>query len=258
MDLREVFATNLRRLRHAKGISQDELAYEAKVSRSYLSQIEKGVYYASLKIVGKVAKTLDVEPAELLKLPPKRRKQGRELGPWREAGVGATQFCPSQLTGCRKTIADSDAADYQPYWRELRRQRMAEIDAFSLTTVPIQQFANGQPMKSATGFVWKEGEQHYLVTNWHVVTGKNAATGKLETHARSDMLRALFNVRVGDFGKQQYDITIRDENHDPLWLIYPGQGRAVDVVVIPLPMTGTEPVMDMYPINALLSRAWTH
>jgi transcriptional regulator with XRE-family HTH domain len=42
------------------------------VSRSYLSQIEKGVFFASLKIVGKLAKALDVEPAELLKLPPKR------------------------------------------------------------------------------------------------------------------------------------------------------------------------------------------
>ena len=49
MDLREVFATNLRRLRHAKGLSQDDLAYEAEVSRSYLSQLEKGEFYASLK-----------------------------------------------------------------------------------------------------------------------------------------------------------------------------------------------------------------
>src|SRR6478735_1455909 len=73
MDLREVFATNLRRFRHAKGLSQDDLAYEAGVSRSYLSQIEKGVFFASLKIVGKLATALDVEPAELLKLPPKRK-----------------------------------------------------------------------------------------------------------------------------------------------------------------------------------------
>jgi transcriptional regulator with XRE-family HTH domain len=74
MDLRDVFAANLRRLRHSKGLSQDELAYEAEISRSYLSQIEKGVFYASLKIVGKLASALAVEPAELLKLPPKRRK----------------------------------------------------------------------------------------------------------------------------------------------------------------------------------------
>lgn len=77
MDLREVFATNLRRLRHAKGLSQDDLAYEAEVSRSYLSQIEKGAFFASLKIVGRLAKALKVEPAELLKLPAKRGRTSR-------------------------------------------------------------------------------------------------------------------------------------------------------------------------------------
>jgi transcriptional regulator with XRE-family HTH domain len=72
MDLREVFAANLRRLRHAKWLSQDDLAYEAEISRSYLSQLEKGAFFASLKIIGKLAVVLEVEPAELLKLPPKR------------------------------------------------------------------------------------------------------------------------------------------------------------------------------------------
>jgi transcriptional regulator with XRE-family HTH domain len=74
MDLRDTFATNLRRLRHAKGLSQDELAYEAKVSRSYLSQIEKGAFYVSLKIIAKLSATLGVEPAELLKSSTKRRQ----------------------------------------------------------------------------------------------------------------------------------------------------------------------------------------
>ena len=64
-----MFAANLRRLRHEKGLSQDDLAYEAEVSRSYLSQLEKGAFYASLKIIGKLAEALGVEPAELLKLP---------------------------------------------------------------------------------------------------------------------------------------------------------------------------------------------
>jgi transcriptional regulator with XRE-family HTH domain len=73
MDLRDVFASNLRRLRHARELSQDDLAYEAEVSRSYLSQLEKGAFYASLKIVSRLANALAVEPAELLKLPPRRR-----------------------------------------------------------------------------------------------------------------------------------------------------------------------------------------
>ena len=74
MDLRDVFAANLRRLRNAKGLTQDDLAYEAKVSRSYLSQIEKGAFFASLKIVGRLAEALDVEPAELLALPRGKRR----------------------------------------------------------------------------------------------------------------------------------------------------------------------------------------
>lgn len=72
MDLRDVFATNLRRLRNAKGLSQDALAYEAEISRSYLSQLEKGAYHASLSIIGRLAETLDVEPAEFLKMPPRK------------------------------------------------------------------------------------------------------------------------------------------------------------------------------------------
>jgi transcriptional regulator with XRE-family HTH domain len=67
MDLRELFATNLRRFRHARGMSQDDLAYAAEVSRSYLSQLEKGSYHVSLKIIGRLADVLEVEPAEFLR-----------------------------------------------------------------------------------------------------------------------------------------------------------------------------------------------
>ena len=74
MDLRETFATNLRRLRNAKGWSQDELALEAKISRSYLSQIEKGVYHVSIKVIGRLSEKLGVEPEEFLKRPLTRNR----------------------------------------------------------------------------------------------------------------------------------------------------------------------------------------
>ena len=41
-------------------------AYEAEISRSYLSQLEKGSFHASLKIIGKLADVLEIDPAELL------------------------------------------------------------------------------------------------------------------------------------------------------------------------------------------------
>jgi transcriptional regulator with XRE-family HTH domain len=72
MDLRQVFAGNLRRLRHARGLSQEELAYEADVNRSYMSQLERGGSYPGLEIIGKLAAVLQVEPADLLRLPVKR------------------------------------------------------------------------------------------------------------------------------------------------------------------------------------------
>lgn len=75
MDLRETFATNLRRLRNAKGLSQDDLALEAKISRSYLSRLEKGVFFVSIKVIGRLAETLAVEPDEFLKRVAKRAKR---------------------------------------------------------------------------------------------------------------------------------------------------------------------------------------
>ena len=130
---------------------------------------------------------------------------------------------------------------------------MTTVGAFSLTTVPVEQLANGTPMNSATAFVWKYGEQHYIITNWHVVTGRNAQTRQMETPAAPDTLRCLFNIRIGTFGKQQWDIRIRDANHNPLWLIRPGM-PGVDVVAIPIPIRGDNPVVDLYPINTLLSK----
>ena len=73
MDLRAVFATNLRRIRHSRDMSQDDLAYDAGISRSYLSQLEKGAFYASLKIIGKLAEVLRVDPTEFLVRPKRKR-----------------------------------------------------------------------------------------------------------------------------------------------------------------------------------------
>lgn len=73
MDLRELFGTNLRRLRHERGLSQDDLAAEAQMDRSYLSEIENGRYFVSLKVMGRLADALKAEPAEFFKRPPSRR-----------------------------------------------------------------------------------------------------------------------------------------------------------------------------------------
>jgi transcriptional regulator with XRE-family HTH domain len=69
MDLRQLFATNLRRIRHARKVSQEGLANEAGVDRAYLSRVERAVIYVGLEIVGKLAEVLDVDPVEFFKKP---------------------------------------------------------------------------------------------------------------------------------------------------------------------------------------------
>ena len=75
MDLRQVFAANLLRFRRAKGLSQEALAYEADVNRTYISKLEKGSTYVGLEIIGRLATVLEVQPAEFL-IPPSRKKRG--------------------------------------------------------------------------------------------------------------------------------------------------------------------------------------
>jgi len=70
-DLRDLFATNLRRLRHERGLSQDDVSAAAEMDRSYLSEIENGKFHVSLKIVAKLSRVLEVEPAEFFRLPAK-------------------------------------------------------------------------------------------------------------------------------------------------------------------------------------------
>ena len=74
MDLRRVVASNLLRLRRAKGLSQEELAHRAKINRGYVSTLENSQTYVGLEILGRLADIFDVDAAEMLKKPPKRAK----------------------------------------------------------------------------------------------------------------------------------------------------------------------------------------
>lgn len=67
MHIREVFARNLRRLRNDRGLSQETLADQAGVNRTYVSDLERGVYSATIDMVDKLGTELGVEAAELLR-----------------------------------------------------------------------------------------------------------------------------------------------------------------------------------------------
>lgn len=70
MEIREILAFNLKRLRADTGLSQEELAHRAGIDRTYVSSLERCVYAAGIDLVARLAKELGVEPDELLRRPP--------------------------------------------------------------------------------------------------------------------------------------------------------------------------------------------
>jgi len=65
MDLPHILGRNVRQARLQKGMSQEELAFQADMKRSYLSDLERGVRNPSIKAIGRLASALGVEPSSL-------------------------------------------------------------------------------------------------------------------------------------------------------------------------------------------------
>lgn len=67
MRLRETVARNLRRLRQAQGLSQEELADRADINRNYVGMLEREQHAATIDMLEKLADVLDVDPVEFFR-----------------------------------------------------------------------------------------------------------------------------------------------------------------------------------------------
>ena len=66
MDICTRLGSNVRRLREAKGWSQEDYADRAGIHRTYVSDIERGRRNPTITIVEKLAKPLEVSAGSLL------------------------------------------------------------------------------------------------------------------------------------------------------------------------------------------------
>lgn len=65
--IRERFAQNLRRLRLARGLTQEAVSAEAGISQTFFSQIETGSRNVSIDTIGEIARVLRVDVVEFFK-----------------------------------------------------------------------------------------------------------------------------------------------------------------------------------------------
>jgi transcriptional regulator with XRE-family HTH domain len=68
-------AANVRRARKAAGLSQEELAHEADVDRTYVSQVERAKRNITLVVLARLARALRTTPAALVSAERTRRRQ---------------------------------------------------------------------------------------------------------------------------------------------------------------------------------------
>ncbi|MER9602788.1 helix-turn-helix transcriptional regulator [Mesorhizobium sp. M0243] len=69
MDARKIIGWNLRKFRVAKGLSQEKLALEAGIDRSYVGRVERGSENVTISTLELIAAVLQVTVAALLEEP---------------------------------------------------------------------------------------------------------------------------------------------------------------------------------------------
>jgi transcriptional regulator with XRE-family HTH domain len=65
-DIRKLFGQNLRKIRVAQKISQEELAFRCGLHRTYVSSVERGERNISLENIQKLAEGLEVSMKDLI------------------------------------------------------------------------------------------------------------------------------------------------------------------------------------------------
>ena len=78
MEIRERLSTNLQRLRREKGWSQEDLAFESGLHRTYISGIERCVRNPTITVVDRLAVTFGVNCGTLLDQPAKNSSRKKK------------------------------------------------------------------------------------------------------------------------------------------------------------------------------------
>jgi transcriptional regulator with XRE-family HTH domain len=65
MNARALVARNIRRIRVARGLSQEALAVDAEIDRTYVSRLERNLENPTVGVLERVAKALDCQIGDL-------------------------------------------------------------------------------------------------------------------------------------------------------------------------------------------------
>lgn len=67
MEIRQQVGLNVQRLRRARSLSQEQLAFESGLHRTYISGVERGVRNPTIVVLARIANALSATPEQLVK-----------------------------------------------------------------------------------------------------------------------------------------------------------------------------------------------
>lgn len=85
MDGKRLVAWNLRKYRVDRGLSQEKLAVDAELDRTYVSGLERGVENPTVSVLEKLAGALSIHISDLFRQPPRGERTPKPLASGRRA-----------------------------------------------------------------------------------------------------------------------------------------------------------------------------
>lgn len=128
----------------------------------------------------------------------------------------------------------------------------AQLNGLSLCCTPIELLSNdGQDtvLHTASGFFWLQNGQPHLVTNWHVISGRNPFTGELGPKAFVPTKLAFYGLDITlhgpevRFARRRWVFELDEDTKDLLSKPPMTDGQPVDIWAAPI-APGTVPGKD--------------
>jgi hypothetical protein len=127
------------------------------------------------------------------------------------------------------------------------------INPLSVVPLSLDMLASNHQLASATGFLVSYEGDHYLITNWHVVAGKNAETGEImasDGTTTPDAVGVWYHSADGlGIWKSRVEALYDPDTQAPKWIEHPA-GRQVDVVALPV---SDDASLFFYPLDLSLA-----
>ncbi len=114
------------------------------------------------------------------------------------------------------------------------------VNQYSLASYYVEVFFNDIKLSNATCFFTKRNDKRYLITNWHVVSGKDADTLKcLDINAAiPNKLHIYLPQKTEDnnaiFDDDFIEIDLFDEKENKVWYDMRQNDQMIDIAVVPI------------------------